>query len=55
MEKLKIELKGKCIACKHWCSATSECRKAAPSGAWPNTQSLQWCGNYAKSKDVEFE
>ena len=55
MTVLDLELKGKCISCKHYCEATKECRKHAPNGAWPNTDKLMWCGDYVKSKKVEFD
>ena len=52
---VSLELKGKCITCKHFCEATRECRKHAPLGKWPETNKMNWCGDYVKSKSVEFE
>jgi hypothetical protein len=55
MIELDIDFKGKCIACKHFCEATKECRKHAPNGEWPTTNNLMWCGDFVKSKIVEFK
>ena len=55
METKPLNQKGKCITCKHFSESTSECRKHAPNGGWPTTNNLMWCGDYVKSKNVEFE
>jgi hypothetical protein len=49
------EYEGKCIACKHFCEATKECRKYAPSGKWPETNKMNWCGDYITRKNLEFD